>query len=129
MDKKEYVCHAVQQRFALGLVLLTTAKDLDEGRQCLMFNKHMTLRWKELPVLWRTGLLLKIILKIGEMCWGEKKSLLFSRVRHTTWAGVINSAHTKGEQLLTLQFCRNSLCIAVDQDLKISQQWHEQGKQ
>lgn len=32
-DKKEDICHAVQQRFALGLVLLPTAKDLDEGRQ------------------------------------------------------------------------------------------------
>lgn len=33
MDKKEKICHTVQQRFALGLVLLSTAKDLGEGRQ------------------------------------------------------------------------------------------------
>lgn len=36
-----------------------------------VFNKHMTLRWKELTVHWRTWLLLRIILKIGEMCWEE----------------------------------------------------------
>lgn len=36
------------------------------------------------------GIIIKIILKIEEMCWGTR-TLLFSRVRHGAWAGVINT--------------------------------------
>lgn len=43
---------------------------------------------------------------------------------HSTWEGVINSTHTKGQQPLTRWFWKN-LYILVDQSLKISQtsQW------
>lgn len=88
-----------------------------------MCNDTRTLCWKQLPVHWTTGLVLKIALKIREMCWeGERGgNSAVSRVRHSTWEGVINTTHTKGQQPLTVWFSKNNLYIVVDQSLKISQ--------